>query len=213
MILKTYEIGSDLKTNNYLLFDEISHEALLIDCTGEYERINKDIRSLGANLKYILLTHAHFDHITGCDEFLKKTNAKLLMSRNDTYLLDNIKTQCEMFGIPIFEKPEVAQFIDEKTDLKIGNHKIKILETKGHSKGGLSFIIDNMLFSGDTLFYEEIGRCDLPGGSFDEIKESITKKLFALSPLTKVYPGHGLATTIEHEIEFNCYFGKNSRFL
>jgi glyoxylase-like metal-dependent hydrolase (beta-lactamase superfamily II) len=135
------------------------------------------------------------------------------MNKNDAFLLDNIKMQCELFGIPVFEKPKVDEFIDEKSDLKIGDYKIKVLETKGHSPGGLSFMIDGKLFSGDTLFYEEIGRCDLPGASFEEIKESISRKLFALSPLTEVFPGHGLPTTIEHEIEFNAYFGKNSKFL
>lgn len=213
MIFKSYKVG-DMPSNNYLLVDEISKEAVLIDCTGDFEIIKKDIEENGAKLKYILLTHAHFDHIMGCNDFKKEyPNAKLCLHKGDEILLDNVKTQCAYFGLAAIEKPTVDEFINEKSELNIGNYKIETIHTPGHSKGSCSFVVDNRLFSGDTLFYEEIGRCDLPGGSFDEIKSSIENKLFFLTEQTPVYPGHGLESTIGHEKEFNCYFGKNSRYI
>lgn len=211
MIFKQYRIGDELVSNNYLLIDKESKEAVLIDCTGDFEAVNKDLEENSAKLKYILLTHGHFDHVLACSEFKKKLNPIIVLHKDDLILIDNLKIQCGYFGIPTPEKPVIDEFIDENSELKFGNHKIKIFHTKGHTKGSLSYLIDDTLFSGDTLFYEAVGRCDLPGGDFDELTESIVNKLYKLKPTTPVWPGHGRETTIEHELEYNFYVGKNSR--
>ena len=205
MILKQYVVG-EISTNNYLLIDEISREAVLIDCSGNFEEIKKDLEENRGKLKYILLTHAHFDHIGGAKKFSEYYNIPILMHKDDEMWLDHIKEQCDYFGLPNFEKPQKIDFIDENTELKIGVNDIKVIHTKGHTKGGLSYLIGNILFSGDTLFLEEIGRCDLPGGNLTDLKNSIKNKLFTLFPNTRVYPGHGGPTTIKHEIISNPYF-------
>lgn len=210
MIFKNYRVG-DFGSNNYLLIDETSKESCLIDCTGDIDAIKKDLEQTGGKLKYILLTHAHFDHVAACADFKKAfPEAKLCVHEGDDILLDNIEKQCDYFGLPRVERPVVDIFIDEGSELSIGDNKIEVIHTPGHSKGSCSFRIDNKLFSGDTLFQEEIGRCDLPGGSFDEIGKSIKNKLFTLEENIPVYPGHGDKTSIAHEKKYNAYFGENA---
>ena len=214
MIFKKYRAGV-FETNNYLLIDEFTKEACLIDCAGDVDLISCDIEEAGAKLKYILLTHGHFDHIAGCNDFKARfPDAKLCIHKDDKVLLDNVTAQCAFFGMPNVKKPVADEFIDEKSDLRLGNVKvIRVIETPGHTLGGLSFIIDGNLFSGDTLFFEEVGRCDLPGGSFKTLGESIKKKLFTLPDDTSVYPGHGHESTIGHEKEENAYFGRNAKYI
>lgn len=209
MIFKQYVIGA-ISTNNYLLIDEETKEAALIDCSGNFEEIAGDLKEYGGILKYILLTHAHFDHIGGTKEFSEKFNIPIFMHKDDEMWINHIKEQCDYYGLPDFEKPQNLKFIDENTKLNLGKNEIKVIHTKGHTKGGLSYLIGNSLFSGDTLFFEEVGRCDLPGGDFDEIKKSIKEKLFTLDLNTNVYPGHGDFTTIKHEVIHNPYFENDS---
>ena len=120
MILKAYHVG-ELSTNNYLLIDEISKEAVLIDCTGDFEIINNDLQKYGANLKYILLTHGHFDHILGCPDFKKNLSPKICVNERDKILLENVKLQCDYFGMSKDAKIDADMLIDETTNLKVGN--------------------------------------------------------------------------------------------
>lgn len=222
MIFKKYNKIGSFASNNYLLINEFSKEAALIDCTGELEEVKKDLEESNAHLKYILLTHAHFDHVVACKELLENIKnpdgsvPQLCLHKEDEILLDNIKTQCAFFGLDPIEKPSVDVYITEASELNLGiegSARIQVFHTPGHTRGSVCFVIDNKLFSGDTLFYEEIGRCDLPGGDFRQIEKSICDKLFTLSPNMNIYPGHGIESTIAHEKEFNCYFGKNSRYV
>lgn len=198
-------------SNSYILFDEESKEAALIDSSNNPKAVIKEIEKLGAKLKYILLTHAHFDHVGGVYEIKEHfPDAKVMLNREDLFLLENLKVQCDMFGTKREKKPQVDEFVDENSTLTLGNTPIKVIHTKGHSKGSSCYLIEDMLFCGDTLFYEEIGRCDLPGGDFSEIEKSIRDKLFKLDDNVKVYTGHGQSTTIGHEKIHNAYFGENS---
>ena len=154
------------------------------------------------------ITHGHFDHVY-CAREMKQIfpQALIMMNKNDIALLDNVSTQCAMAGVEDITLPCVDGLLDENTkNLKLGETEIKVLETKGHSKGGVCYLINNILFSGDTLFCESIGRTDLFGGSFEEIIKSIKQKLFVLNDDTIVYPGHGESTTIGHEKKYNPYF-------
>ena len=210
MILKQYEIFLDFGVNNYLLINEKEKEAVLIDCSGNFDEIEKELKNYDAKLKYILLTHGHFDHIYGLKEFKEKLNPTIIAHKDDKDLIDNLDIQCNMFGIKAPKKQEVDFYIDENSKLEFGNQEIKIIHTPGHTKGGICYVIDNKLFSGDTLFMESVGRCDLPGGNFDEIVHSIAKKLYRLDPKTEVFSGHGPKTNIGHEMENNFYVNKNS---
>jgi len=198
VILKQFVLGA-LENNNYLLIDEDSKEAVLFDCTQDSIAIEDTLKEYGAQLKYILLTHGHFDHILGINDFKSKHDCKVLVHEDDKILMDSIKEFAANFGLPPADVQKVDGYLTENDIIKIGEHEIKVIHTPGHTKGGVCYLVEDKLFSGDTLFYESVGRTDLPGGSFNELKSNIEQKLFTLDENIKVYPGHGWTSTIGHE--------------
>ena len=192
----------------YLVYDEKSLDALLIDATSSVEEISSTIKEKKLNLKYILITHGHFDHVYCLSKMKEKfPNALVFINKDDMPLLNQVETQCIMAEVDKIKIPCIDGLLDENTkNIKLGETEVKVIATKGHSKGGVCYLIKNNLFSGDTLFYESIGRCDLFGGSFAKIEKSIKEKLYALPNDTNVYPGHGHNTTIGHERKYNPYF-------
>ena len=194
MILQTYT-EPPIDNNNYLLIDEESKEAILIDCSAVDDRIKDALNEAGAKLKYILLTHGHFDHVAG----IRPTNAKIVMHEKDVMILNQANMYLPMFGIPEITIPEIDIFIKDGDNLKIGNTDIKVIHTPGHTQGGVCYLIKDMLFSGDTIFRESVGRCDLEGGNFNQIVESIKTKIFTLPDDIRIYPGHGRETTVGWE--------------
>ena len=195
----------------YLVYDEISKEGALIDCTCSIDEIEEIVKKEKINLKYALVTHGHFDHVY-CIEEAKEAfkTAQVLIHKDDMELLKNIPTQCSLVGIEEIKIPCVDGLLGNNShNLKLGETEIKIIHTKGHSKGGVCYLINNILFSGDTLFKASIGRYDLFGGDPKEIEYSIREKLFKLNDDIKVYPGHGEPTSIGFEKKFNPYFGSN----
>ncbi len=206
-------IPLEFAANNYLLYDENSKKAILIDCAGSNEEIIDFIEKKGLNLEYILITHAHFDHCMGLKYFREKfQNTKILMPKDDEQLYKNLAMQCDLFNHRRVEAVKIDEFIDDTKEIEFCEDKIKVISTPGHSKGSVCYLIEDNLFSGDTLFYEEIGRCDLPTGSFKEIETSIKEKLFKLEDKIKVFPGHGDNTSIGHEKINNAYFGQNAKY-
>ena len=212
MIIKKLPLGP-IEANTYIIFDEKSKEAVVIEASGNAQKIKEELDALGAKLKYILLTHGHFDHVFALND-LKELypNAKAFLNKNDKPLTEHVAAQCAHFGIGGIEEPKIDEYVDENSSLEFANIKIKPIHTPGHSKGSMCYLIENELFSGDTLFFEEIGRCDLFGGDFSEIEKSIREKIFTLDKNTTVHPGHGQDTTVAHEIKYNAYFGENSRY-
>lgn len=204
MILTTF-VEPPLDNNNYLLIDEAAKEAVLFDCSCYDEKIVELLKSKGVSLKYILLTHAHFDHILGIEKMVEATGAKVVLHKDDENLLNNLNSYGFMLGLPEVNIPKVDLFVTEDEILTIGSLEIKALHTPGHTLGGVSYFVGNMLFSGDTLFQESVGRTDLEGGSFETLEESIRNKLFTLPEDVTVYPGHGPMTTVGHEKKYNSY--------
>ncbi len=202
MIIKQY-IAGPIEANNYLVADENSKEAVLIDCSERLPQIIDDVKNLGLKVKYILLTHGHFDHVMGVNEMKKELNAEVLINKKDEKQLEMTKTILGTFGLFVDKNPEYDRFIDGNTELKIGDIPIKILETPGHTEGGMCYLIDGNLFSGDTLFKRYVGRTDLPGGNYSKIENSIKNVLYKLDDNTIVYPGHNEKTTIGYEKEYN----------
>jgi len=198
MILKRFVAGP-IEANNYLIMDENTKEAVLIDCSEKSDEILKTISDLGAKIKYILLTHGHFDHVLGVNEMKEALCAEVLIHKNDVVQLENVNGILSVFGMDGMQVPEYDGFVEDEQELSIGDLKIKVIHTPGHTEGCVCYFIDGMLFSGDTLFRESVGRTDLMGGNFETLLNSIKNILFKLDDNTVVYPGHGPETTIKHE--------------
>ena len=204
MILKTY-IEPPIDNNNYLLIDEQSKEAALVDCSAVDDDIRRDLEEYGAKLKYILLTHGHFDHIAGIRPNLFETTTQIVMHKADLGWLEKTNQYLPMFGMPQITIPKIDVFVKDGDILKLGDMEIKVIHTPGHTQGGVCYLTDGKLFSGDTIFRESVGRCDLEGGDFDQIVDSIEDKIFTLPPETLIYPGHGRMTSVEWEKEHNRF--------
>lgn len=204
MILKEFVLG-DLENNNYLLIDEVSKEAVLIDCTIPRDDIEDALKEYGAVLKYILLTHAHFDHIMGLNYFREKYKCKALLHKDDKQLLESMKEFSQEFLPYELENQQVDGFLEENQLIHFGGKCIKVIHTPGHSQGGVCYLLDNMLFTGDTIFREAVGRTDLPGGNFAQLKSNIEQKIFTLDENIKIYPGHGPSSTVGWEKVHNQF--------
>lgn len=194
MILKTFT-EPPIENNNYLLIDELSKEAALIDCSAVDNNVKIALDEAGAELKYILLTHGHFDHVAG----IRKTDAKIVMHEDDLRILNQTNIYLPMFGIPEITIPKIDIYIKDGDILKLGENEIKVIHTPGHTPGGVCYLTGEMLFSGDTVFRESVGRCDLEGGDFVQIVDSIKTKVFTLPDNIIIYPGHGRTTDVAWE--------------
>lgn len=202
MIIKSFVLPP-LENNNYLIIDEISKEAALIDCSFMDEQILIELKKQNATLKYVLLTHGHFDHIGGLNDL--PNEVKVLMHSSDMEWINEVNTYLPMIGMPTMDIPKIDEYIRDNDIIKLGNHEIRVIHTPGHTQGGVCFYTEGNLFSGDTIFRESVGRCDLPGGDFDQIVESIENKIFTLPDDTVIYPGHGKTTCVGWEKEHNSY--------
>ena len=206
MIVEKQETGP-MPVNTYILKDEKSKEAILIDVGGNFEQIKNQIELQGYKIKFVLNTHGHFDHVYG-EPYIQSNypDIPIYIHKDDLGHVDKLKEEMNFFGFNNGnEKLILNKFIDENSILTIGDNKISIFHTPGHSKGSLSFHVDKKLFSGDALFYRSIGRTDFYDGDYNTLINSIKQKLFSLPDDTVVYPGHGPSTTIRDEKLYNEY--------
>ncbi|WP_291636932.1 MBL fold metallo-hydrolase [Clostridium sp.] len=181
-------------SNCYIVMDDNTKEAVVIDPGGDVDNIIKDIDTIGAKVKYIILTHGHLDHTSGVAELKNITKAVVCMNRED----DDLITQgANLFG-PLI-KGGADKILKHGDIIKISNLEFACIDTPGHTPGGMSFLIENCVFTGDTLFEGSIGRTDLTGGDFNTIITSIKSNLLCLAGSTIVYPGHGPCSTINNE--------------
>ena len=139
----------------------------------------------------------------GLSSLKQALNAKAVISKDDLVISDNINEFTRLFGLPDTTPPTYDLYVNDGDVLSVGNLEIKVIHTPGHTEGGVCYLIDGKLFSGDTLFRECVGRTDLFGGNFKKLSDSIKNKLFKLDGKIEVYPGHGETTTIEHEKKYN----------
>ena len=210
MILKTFPLGL-IGANSYLLIDEESKEAILIDLGGDFTQIKNELEKNNATLKFILNTHGHFDHIMGERDAQNIVDVPVFVHENDKNLVENLPKQLERFGfVQNTEPPKNIKTFTENDTFKLGDKEIKVIHTPGHTPGSVCFLTDKNLFSGDTLFYTSVGRTDFEGGSFKELSNSIKEKLFKLDDDITVYPGHDTKTSIGYEKKYNCYFGSDN---
>lgn len=202
MIIKQFIAGL-IENNMYLVMDEKSHDAVLIDASQDIPELKKVVDELGANVKYILITHGHFDHIMGLNSLKKTLNAPAVICKEDLVISDNVNEFTRLFGVPDIVPPTYEKFVKDGDVLDVGDMQIKVIQTPGHTEGGVCYLIGENLFSGDTLFKQSVGRTDLFGGNLEKIRHSVKEVLFKLDENIKVFPGHGPITTIAYEKKYN----------
>ncbi|MFR5684330.1 MAG: MBL fold metallo-hydrolase [Clostridia bacterium] len=204
MILKRLKLNTPLgePTNCYIIADENKKEAMVIDPGGEVDKIVDMLNTLAVNLKYIYLTHCHGDHIAGIPELKRRCGGKVLIHRDDAEgLVNKDISLINYIGVEEERLLAADARVDDGDTIHVGDIKLKVIHTPGHTKGGSSLYSEEykMLFSGDTLFHGTWGRTDLPTSSFEDIIKSISYKLLVLPEDTIVYPGHGKSTMISEE--------------
>jgi hydroxyacylglutathione hydrolase len=204
LILKMLAVGP-LATNCYILGDRESKEAVVIDPGGDFEDIAAQLRESDLKAKYIVLTHAHFDHTDALAQLKAATGAEVLIHELDADMLCSAG-QAQPFSLESGKETcRADRTIKEGDRIKFGRHILEVLHTPGHTRGGISLVTDKMIFVGDTLFSGSVGRTDLPGGSFQELMASIKNKLLSMADDCLVYPGHGPASTIGEERKNNPF--------
>lgn len=202
MLVKSLPVGQ-LEANCYVVADENSDEALIIDPGDEPDRILEMVEDL--NVRYIVLTHAHFDHAGAVQDIKEQTGAEIVLHELDLEHYNSISMQGSMWGFQMEPLPESDITVNEGDLITVGDTKLTIIHTPGHTPGSMSLYSDEgFVFTGDTLFAGSIGRTDFPGGSLRDMKASF-RKLMGLPGDTAVFSGHGPATSIGIEKEQNMF--------
>ena len=209
MIHEILPVGP-LQCNCSIIGDETTREAMVIDPGDDIADVLAIISKHNLQVKQIVITHAHIDHVGGAMKLRAATGAPILLNYNDYTLLKMLDLQAAWIGMASPGKVEIDHSIAESDKVQAGSLVATVLHTPGHTEGSicLYFPLENKLIAGDTLFAGSIGRTDLPGGSFDKIIDSLQTKLLALPDETVVVPGHGPKTTIGKERDSNPFLRK-----
>jgi glyoxylase-like metal-dependent hydrolase (beta-lactamase superfamily II) len=191
-------VGS-FQANCFVISCSETGEGAVVDPGDEDELILDIVRTEQVRVKFILLTHAHIDHVGALGPVKKATGAEILMHREDTFLLEGVGAQALSFGLHVDGYTKVDRYVEDGDEFSFGNLTARVIHTPGHSPGGVCYHIGKSLFVGDTLFAGSIGRTDLPGGSFETLIRSIMEKLLPLGDDIEVFSGHGPSTTLGEE--------------
>ncbi len=198
LYIKTIVTGP-FQENSYLLIDKLSNKCVLVDPGDEAQKIINYINEKHILPIAIINTHAHLDHIGAISEIKAEYSIPFYLHIEEKPILDSYLVSCRMFGMKPAESPSVDEWLNASGELLIEPFKFLIIETPGHTPGGCSFLIDDIIFVGDTLFQGSIGRTDLPGGDRKILDKSLIKLINKLNPKTTVYSGHGPSTSIGFE--------------
>jgi glyoxylase-like metal-dependent hydrolase (beta-lactamase superfamily II) len=209
MIHEILPVGP-LQCNCSVIGDESTREAIVIDPGDNVDQILALIQKHNLQVKQIVITHAHIDHVGGAAKLRAATGAPILLNQNDYALLKMLDVQAAWIGVPTPGKVEIDSSIGPSDIVKAGPIEAQVIHTPGHTEGSicLYFPVENKLIAGDTLFAGSIGRTDLPGGSYEKILRSLHDRVLALPDDTIVIPGHGPSTTIGEERESNPFLQK-----
>lgn len=215
MALQIYEhlLVGPLACNCYIVGDTDTPTAMVIDPGDDADQILEALARHRLQLGLIVATHAHFDHIMGADSLRQATGAPFYLHSDDVPLLEWVPASLQLFlGRVTGRAPEVDAILKDGGELTSGDLRLEVLHTPGHSPGSICLVseAEGVMFSGDTLFAQSVGRTDLPGGDTEQLLSSIRQRLFPLGDL-KVFPGHGGPTTLERERYENPFVGEWSR--
>ena len=206
MIHEILAVGP-LRCNCSVIGDEATREAIVIDPGDDIEDVLALVRKHNLQVKQIVVTHAHIDHVGGAMKLRTATSAPILLNQNDYALLKMLDVQAAWIGVPVPGKVEIDRNIGQSDSIKAGSLEASVIYTPGHTEGSicLYFPAQKKLIAGDTLFAGSIGRTDLPGGSYEKIIRSLHNHVLTLPDETIVIPGHGALTTIGAERESNPF--------
>jgi glyoxylase-like metal-dependent hydrolase (beta-lactamase superfamily II) len=194
-----------LATNCYIL--KSGDELAVIDPGGDAELILEKVRELGGTVKYVIDTHGHIDHIAANREVIEATGAELLIHELDAKLLAlPDRNLSSLMGMKL-TSPAPSRLLKDGDKVVVGEEEMTVLRTPGHTPGGICMLASGYAFTGDTLFVDSIGRTDFPGGSDEQMQESLNKLQTVLRKDTMLYPGHGEPGTFARALLVNPFLG------
>lgn len=206
MLIKNLVVGL-LEVNCFIVADERTKEAMVIDPGDEPDRIIAVIKENSIKVKYILCTHAHFDHVGALSDIKDETDAKVVIHGDELEIYNGARDQAAFWGYELEPLPEPDMLVKEGDKIELGNLSFEVFHSPGHSPGGICLYGENIVFTGDTLFAGSVGRTDFYGGDITKLKKSFLR-LMSLPPDTKVLAGHGPASTIIREKAGNFFMGE-----
>lgn len=207
MIIESLVVGP-IMANCFILGCERTRKAAVIDPGAESAKILMKLATLQLSVECILNTHGHFDHVGANKKIREATNAPLMIHAADRPMLSFLRQTAAQFGLSAEDSPQPDKLLQDGDILSVGDIRLQVIHTPGHTPGGVSFYTPDVVFVGDTLFAGSIGRTDFPGGDYDTLIRSIQKRLFPLGDHVTVYCGHGPETTIGRERRFNPFAGE-----
>jgi len=194
-----------LFANCYILTCEEIKEAVIIDPGGDADYILREVKRLRVDVKAVINTHGHVDHIAADEPVIKATGAKLMIHEDDAAMLKSPARNLSLLGGVPLPPLKADRLLQDGDTVAFGSEALEVIHTPGHTPGGICLLADDIVFTGDTLFAKGIGRTDFPGGSYETLLRSIRERLLTLPDDTRVYPGHGPPTTIGQERLGNPY--------
>jgi len=204
MVLRRLELGSFM-ANCYIVGSKKTKDAMVIDPGDEAQRVLGAIGELGLKIRAIVATHAHMDHVSAVGELKAATRAEFLIHEDDAPGLKEVPYFSSLFGESFPQPPPPDRMLKEGDTVEVGDLKFRVLHTPGHTLGGMCLAGEGVVFTGDTLFNQGIGRYDLPGGDYEALMAAIRSRLMSLPDDTVVYPGHGPESSIGYERGYNPY--------
>ncbi len=196
-----------LWTNSYILWDAETREGVLVDPGDEGARLVDEVRKKKIDVRRIIITHGHFDHIKDAANVSAALKSTVLASRLELPFIEHVSEQAAMFGFPPARPVRVDAYLEDGDTVHVGPHAFQVLATPGHSPGSISLYCgaEGVVIAGDLIFFESIGRTDLPGGDYETLLRSIGERILTMPDDTKILSGHGEATTVGHERLYNPF--------